>query len=268
MIQVHPSAVVEKSVKLADGVKIGPNCVIESGVSVGENTEFIANVVVGKNVTIGANNCFFANTCIGGMPQILGMANDDQFGGLVIGDGNMIREQVTLHPSMHPGKFTTIGNDNLFMIGCHIGHDCTVADKIVMSNYVQIGGHCNIETGSWLSGMVGLHQFVTLGKWCYLAGLAGVTHDIPPFVIASGHYPTRVRSINKRGMSRAGLGSESQHKILQAYKLLYRNKKPLMTNAKALAANDDLDPNVRDILDSIMKSSQHRHGRYLETLRD
>jgi acyl-[acyl carrier protein]--UDP-N-acetylglucosamine O-acyltransferase len=70
-------------------------------------------------------------------------------------------------------------------------------------------------------------------------------------------------------MSRAGLNAESQYKILQAYKLLYRNRKnPLLENAKALAANDDLDPNVRDILDSIMKSSQHRHGRYLETLRD
>lgn len=268
MSQIHPSAVIAGDAKLADGVSVGPNCVIESAVSIGSGTVLDPNVVVGKNVTIGENNHLFPNCVIGGTPQVLGLGPDDEIGKLVIGNNNIIREQVTIHPSMHPGEATRIGNDNLLMVGAHIGHDCVLEDKIVMSNLVQIGGHCKIETGVWLSGVVFLHQFVTLGKWCYAAGLAGVNRDIPPFLIVSGHYPPRIRGVNKRGMVRAGLTEQQQQKVLDAYKKLYRRDgSSLLSNARLLAQEDGLDENVRAMVDMIIKSSEHRFGRYLEKFR-
>ena len=154
------------------------------------------------------------------------------------------------------------------MIGVHIGHDCVLEDKIVLSNYVQISGHCKIETGVWLSGMVLLHQFVTIGKWCYAAGLAGINHDVPPFMIVSGHYPPKVRGVNKRGIVRAGLNEEQQKNVLRAYKKLYRHQGVLLENARELSKEDGLDENVRAIVESIVRSSEHRFGRYLETFRD
>jgi len=267
MAQVHPSAVIHKDVRLADSVTIGPNCVIESGVSIGADTILDANVVIGKKVKIGKGNHFFANCVIGGRPQILGLGPDEPIGGLAIGNGNIFREQVTIHPSIDKDKWTTVGNDNLLMIGVHIGHDCILEDKIVMSNYVQISGHCKIETGVWLSGMVLLHQFVTVGKWCYAAGLAGINKDVPPFLMVSGHYPPRVRGINKRGLIRAGFTQEQQRKIFEAYKKLYRQGGTLLENAKALAAEDRLDENVRAMTETIIKSSQQQFGRYLEKFR-
>jgi len=269
MIQVHPSAVVDKDTQLAEGVIIGPNCVIESEVSIGAGTVLDANVVIGKNVEIGRNNHFFANCTIGGLPQILGLNPDTEIGGLLIGDNNTIREQVTIHPSMQPEGLTKIGNENLLMIGAHIGHDCLLEERIVLSNYVQISGHCKIETGVWLSGMVLLHQFVTIGKWCYAAGLAGINRDIPPFLIVSGHYPPRVRGVNKRGLERAGLSEQQQEKIIEAYKKLYRQGGgALLENARALAQDDGLDENVRAMVDMIIKSGEQRFGRYLEKFRD
>ena len=268
MIQVHPSAIIDKEAHLAEGVVIGPNCVIEGGVSIGVGTVLDANVVIGRDVEIGQNNHFFANCVIGGTPQILALDPDCEIGGLVIGDNNTIREQVTIHPSMYPGKFTKVGSENLFMIGVHIGHDCTIEDKVVLSNYVQISGHCKIETGVWFSGMVLLHQFVTVGKWCYAAGLAGINHDVPPFLIVSGHYPPRVRGVNKRGLVRAGFGEQQQQKIIEAYKKLYRQGGTLEDNAKALGAEDGLDENVRAMVEAITRGSQQRFGRYLETFRD
>ncbi len=265
--QIHPSAVVSKDAQLASGVIVGPNCVVESGVSIGENTVLSANVVIGKDVKIGKNNRLFPMCVIGGSPQILGLKPDAPVGGLVIGDGNTIREQVTIHPSMHAGEMTKIGNDNLFMIGVHIGHDCVLEDKLVMSNYVQISGHCKIETGVWFSGLVVLHQFITIGKWCYAAGLAGINHDIPPFLIVSGHYPPEVRGVNKRGLMRAGLNLQQQENIMEAYKKLYRQKTPLLENARVLAKEDGLDENVRAMVDMIIKSSEQRFGRYLEKFR-
>jgi len=268
MVEIHPSAVVHKSACLGRGVTIGPNCVVESGVSIGAGTRLDANVVIGANVRIGENNRFHANCVIGGRPQILGLGAEAPVGGIVIGDRNQIREQVTIHPSIYEDKYTQIGSDNLLMIGVHIGHDCVVEDKIVMSNYAQISGHCKIETGVWLSGMVVIHQFCTIGKWCYAAGLAGLNRDIPPFLVVSGHYPPRVRGVNKRGMVRAGLDEQKQQRIQEAYERLYRKPGPLLANARALAREDGLDENVRAMIDAIFKSSEHRFGRYLETFHD
>jgi UDP-N-acetylglucosamine acyltransferase len=266
--RIHPSAVIASDAKLAEGVIVGPNCVIGSWVSIGAGTVLEPNVVVGKNVTIGQNNRFFPNCVIGGTPQVLGLKPDDEIGKLIIGDNNIIREQVTIHPSIHPSEATRIGNDNLFMIGVHIGHDCVLEDKIVMSNFVQISGHCKIETGVWLSGVVLLHQFVTIGKWCYAAGFAGINRDIPPFLIVSGHYPPRIRAVNKRGMARAGLTQQQQQNILDAYRKLYRGDgSSLLENARVLAAEDGLDENVRAMVDMIIKSSEQRFGRYLELFR-
>jgi len=267
MIKVHPSAVVGKEAQLAEGVTIGPNCVIDGGVSIGAGTVIDANVVIGKNIKIGENNHFFANCVIGGMPQVLGLSPDAERGGLLIGDRNILREQVTIHSSIYQGEFTKIGHDNLFMVGVHIGHDCTVEDKTVMSNYVQLSGHCKIETGAWFSGLAAMHQFVTFGKWSYAAGLAGINRDIPPFLIVSGHYPPRIRGVNKRGMDRAGLSEQQQEKIFEAHKKLFRQGNALLENAKTLAEEDGLDENVKAMVDMIIKSSEQQFGRYLEKFR-
>lgn len=266
-IMVHPSAVVAPDVELAEGVFIGPHCVIENGVSIGAGTKLTANVYVGKNVIIGKGNHLFPNCSVGCPPQVLGLGADSEYGSLEIGDNNTIREQVTIHPSMKKDGSTKIGNDNLIMIGVHIGHDCIIEDKLVLSNFVQISGHCKIGTGVWFSGMVLLHQFITVGKWCYAAGLAGINHDIPPFLIVSGHYPPKVRGVNKRGLKRAGLNEQQQEKIIEAYKRLYRNGQPLLKNAHSLAEEDGQDENVMAMVDAILKSSEHRYGRYLETFR-
>lgn len=267
MAEIHASAVVHKDVDLGEDVRIGPNCVIHSGVSIGSGTTLDANIVIEKDVTIGKNNRFFSNSVIGTLPQVLGLT-EDEAGKLVIGDDNVMHEQVTIHSSMHKDGLTRVGNENFIMVGVHVGHDCQVGDKIVMSNCAQIGGHCNIGTGVWLSGVVAMHQFVTLGKWCYIAGFAGINKDVPPYLTVSGHYPPVIRGVNKRGMQRAGLSEASQERVSEAYRKLYRQGGPLLESVKALAQEDGLDENVREIVDSLLNSSKHQYGRYLETLRE
>ena len=266
-LKIHPSAVVAKGAQLEDDVMVGPHCVIGSGVSIGAGTVLDANVVIDKDVKIGKNNHFFANCVIGCSPQTLGLSPDTEIGKLVIGDGNIFHEQVTIHVSIYPDAATKVGNDNFLMVGVHIGHDCTLEDKIVMSNCVQISGHCKIETGVWFSGLVALHQFVTIGKWSYAAGLTGINRDVPPFLTVSGHYPPRIRGVNKRGLQRAGLSEQQQERIFDAYRKLYRQGGALLENATALAQEDGLDENVRAMIDAITRSSEQQFGRYLEKFR-
>ena len=268
MKQIHSTAVIEEGAIIQEGVVIGPNCFVDTGAVIGEGTILEANVVIGKNVRIGKRNHLFPNCVVGGQPQILNLGPDAKIGGLVIGDDNTIREQVTIHPSMHHDGLTKVGNSNLIMVGVHIGHDCILEDKIVLSNFTQVSGHCKIGTGVWLSGVVLIHQFITIGRWCYAAGLAGINKDVPPFLIVSGHYPPEVRGVNKRGLKRAGLNEKQQKAILDAYKHLYRDdKKPLLQKAKEMAKEAGLDENVRDMVDAVLKSSEHRYGRYLEKFR-
>ena len=265
--KIHPSAVIDETAQLSSDVVVGPNCVVDAGVVIGEGTILDANVVVGKNVRMGKRNQLFANCAVGRPPQLLGITADTKYGLIEIGDDNIIREQVTIHPSIHKGESTVIGNDNLLMVGVHIGHDSVLANKIVLSNYTQISGHCKLEEGVWLSGMVAVHQFVTFGRWCYAAGFSGINQDVPPFVIVSGHYPPEVRSINKRGLGRAGYNEQEQANILDAFRKIYRGEGIFLARVKSFAEENEMDDNVRYMVESIIHSNEHRFGRYLETFR-
>ncbi len=267
MSKIHPTAVVDPKARIGKDVTIGPNCCVEAGTEIGDGTVLDANVVVGENIKIGKKNIFYPNCVIGKNPQMLGAKPDSYSGLLEIGDNNLIRELVTIHPSIYADSKTSVGNNNMIMVGAHLGHDCVVEDQTVISNMTQVSGHCKIETGVWLSASVLIHQFTTIGKWSYATAMSGLNHDVTPFVTVQGHYPPEVRLINERGMMRAGLNEKQQQAILEAFKFLYKSDTPLIENAKALAAKGGLDENVQAMVDSLLKSSQHRFGRYLETLR-
>ena len=265
---IHPTAVVASSAQIGANVKIGPYTVVDEGAVIGDNTTLDAHVVIGKETKMGKNNSIYAGAVIGRPPQILGFDDDTKIGGLQIGDNNTIREFVTIHPSMFPDENTIVGNGNLLMINVHLGHDCVLEDKIVISNATQVSGHCKLETGVWLSGNVLVHQFVTIGKWCYAAGLAGINHDVPPFVIVSGHYPMEVRAINKRGLARAGLGEDEQKAVFKAFKHIWRSDGPILERGKELLEKGDLAEPVQDMVDALVRSNKQRFGRHLELFRD
>lgn len=264
---IHPTAVVASSAQIGSNVKIGPYTVVDEGAVIGDNTVLDAHVVIGKETKMGKNNHVFAGAVIGRQPQILGFDEDSRAGGLTIGDNNTIREFVTIHPSMYPDENTTVGSGNLLMINVHLGHDCVLEDKIVISNATQVSGHCKLETGVWLSGNVLVHQFVTIGKWCYAAGLSGINHDVSPYVIVSGHYPMEVRAVNKRGLVRAGLGEEEQKAVFSAFKHIWRNNGPVLERAKELLEKGDLAVPVQEMVDALIRSNKQRFGRHLELYR-
>lgn len=265
---IHPTAVIDESVQIGSNVTIGPYTVVDAGAVIGDNTVLDAHVVIGENTVLGKQNRVFSGAVIGRPPQILGFDENTKIGGLTIGDHNIIREFVTIHPSMYPDGNTIIGNGNLLMINVHLGHDCVLEDKIVISNCTQVSGHCKIETGAWLSGMIAIHQFVTIGKWCYAAGYSGINHDVPPYVIVSGHYPVEIRAVNKRGLARGGLDEDQQKAVFDAFKYIYRNDGPILERVNELTQKDDLAAPVQDMVNAILNSNKQRFGRHLELFRE
>ncbi len=74
--------------------------------------------------------------------------------------------------------------------------------------------------------------------------------------------------MNKKGLIRAGFTAEQQKRIFKAFKKIYKGNGAFLDRVKAVAAEDGLDENVRYMIESIMRSSEHRFGRYLERFRD
>jgi UDP-N-acetylglucosamine acyltransferase len=120
--KIHPTAVIASSAQIGSNVTVGPYTVVDDSAVIGDNTILDTHVVIGQDVKMGENNRVFAGAVIGRAPQILGFDDNTKIGGLQIGDNNIIREYVTVHPSMFPDANTIVGNGNLLMVNVHLGH--------------------------------------------------------------------------------------------------------------------------------------------------
>jgi UDP-N-acetylglucosamine acyltransferase len=181
---IHPTAVVDSSAELAPDVAIGPYCVIGRDVVIGRGTRLESHVVIEPYTTLGEECQVRQGTVLGGPPQ------DHKFRGersyLVIGNRNIIREFVTIHRASGEDEATRIGDDNMIMAYCHVGHNVWLGNGIIMANQVGMSGHCLVEDRVVFGGIVGLHQFVRIGKFAMIGGMSKVVMDVPPFMLADG----------------------------------------------------------------------------------
>ncbi len=219
-MEIHETAVVSPKAELGRNVKIGPYAVINEEVVIGDNTEIGAHVLIDKWTTIGRNNKIFTGAVIGSQSQDLKYKGDKSY--VKIGDNNIIREYVTVNRATVPGEVTSIGDNNAILAYCHIAHDCKLGNNIVISNVTTLAGHVVVEDGAGLGGYVGVHQFVRIGKMCYIGGWSKVVKDVPPFMKVSGT-PLKVYGLNTVGLERKGVPPESRKALRKAYQLLYQS---------------------------------------------
>jgi UDP-N-acetylglucosamine acyltransferase len=222
-VSIHPLAAVSPYALVGNNVRIGPFCVVEAGVEIGEGTTLASRVVVRSGTSLGRDNQVFEGTVLGGMPQHLHMP--EYPGRLVIGDGNVIRENVTIHRAMDADKDTRIGNHCLLMVGSHVAHDCTLGDNVILTNNAMLGGHVLVADRAYVSGGVAVHQFCRIGQLAMVGGLARVRQDVPPFVTVDGG-TTMVVGLNRVGLRRAGFTAEDVAQLKAAYNVIYRGGLP------------------------------------------
>jgi UDP-N-acetylglucosamine acyltransferase len=219
--RIDPRAVVSPKAQLADDVEIGPFAVIGDHVVIGPRCWIGPHAVVNGPTTLGADNRVFQFASLGDAPQ------DKKYKGeptrLEVGERNIFREYCTVNRGTVTGNgVTRIGDDNMLLAYTHVGHDCTLGNKIVLSNLVMLGGH--VELGDWviMSGYAGAHQFSKIGAHAFIGNNTAVTRDVPPYVLAAGH-PAEPRSINSEGLKRRGFTAEQIRNIKNAYRVLYRS---------------------------------------------
>ncbi|MGF1478989.1 MAG: acyl-ACP--UDP-N-acetylglucosamine O-acyltransferase [Cyanophyceae cyanobacterium] len=217
---IHPTAVIHPEAQLHPSVQVGPYAVIGEKVTIGAQTTIGAHAVIEGPTAIGSSNRIFPGAIIGVEPQDLKYQGADSW--VRIGDRNTIREYVTIHRATNANEATLVGNGNLLMAYVHIAHNCAIEDQTIISNSVALAGHVTIESQATISGVLGIHQFVHIGKMSMIGGMSRINRDVPPFMLVEGN-PARVRSLNLVGLKRRGLTTAETNLLKKAFRLLYRS---------------------------------------------
>ncbi len=220
---IHPLALVSPKARIGANVRIGPFSVVEDDVTVGPGCVLEANVVVKSGTVLGENNHIFEGAIIGGPPQHVHMP--EKPGRVVIGSGNVIRENVTIHRALQPERATLVGDNNLLMCNAHIAHDCQVGNNTIIVNNVMLAGHVIVEDRAYLSGAVAVHQFCRIGTLAMVGGQAHINKDVPPFVTVDG-LSSYVVGLNTIGLRRAGFDAKTIAHLKAAYRVIYRSGLP------------------------------------------
>jgi len=219
--RIHPTAIVHRNARIAEGVEVGPYSVIGEHVSIGKDSKIGAHVLIEGWTTLGERNQIFPFSSIGTPPQDLGYGNEETY--LIIGNDNIIRECTTIHrATTKEERKTVIGDYNFLMAYSHIAHDCKLSDHITMANSVALGGHVVIGEHAVLGGIVAVHQLVKIGMYSMIGGQSAVAKDIPPYVSASGNR-ARLYGLNTVGLRRAGFSAETIGSLKKAYRIIFRS---------------------------------------------
>lgn len=240
MTDIHPTAIVAESARLGESVRIGPYAIVEEDAQIGDRSEIMPQAQVRSNSVVGADCHIGSGALIGADPHYVGFDRTTK-SWAEIGAKNTIREYVTIHRSIEAGGATTLGDENYLMNGSHLGHDCHVGSYNVLANNVLLGGHVEMGNHCFLGGGSVYHQFIRIGDYVMAQGLAGTSHDIPPFTMLAGT-DNEIAGLNVVGIKRGGFESADRKEIKEVFKIVYRSQLNLKQALEELEKKDWGDP--------------------------
>ena len=232
---VHPTAFVDPSVKLAEGVYVGPNAVVMEGAEIGKNTKICACSYVGQFVKIGENTmlhpgvrvmhrCIIGNRVIihgGAVIGADGFGYNATFRGLVKVPQNGI---VRIDDDVEIGACSTIDRarfgmtwikkgvkiDNLVFVA----HNVIVGESSVLIGQSGVAGSAELGRGVVLQAKAGVNGHITMGDGSKVLGCSAAQKSTAP------------------GDTVFGVPGESQEAYLERFALPIRMKKVLARLAK------------------------------------
>lgn len=254
---IHPTAIVSKHAEIASDAEIGPYAIVRGRTTIGSQTKVDPHAVVGNDdgVTIlGQKNRVHTGAVVGGPPQDLKYAGEPTR--LEVGDNNTFREFVTVNTgTVGGGGVTRIGSHNLLMAYVHVAHDCVLGNNIVIANTTNFAGHVTVEDFVRIGGVCSFNQFITIGKFSYIAGDSAVNKDVLPFAIAQGKYAV-VRATNKIGLERAGFAKEDIESINRAIRFLIMGNRTIEEALEEIQNNCRPSENLDHLVQFVKKSTR------------
>lgn len=215
---IHPTAVLDDSVRLGTDVAIGANVVVEDGVEIGDRCTILPGTVVLRDAVLG-NDCFIhANVTIREAVR-LGDRVVVHAGAVLGSDGfGYVQNGAILHKVPHVGT-VEIGDDveiganacidrattGVTRIGrgtkidnlVQIAHNVKVGESSVLCAQVGVSGSTEIGCGVTLAGQVGLVGHIRIGDQAVVGAQSGVCKSVPAGRMVSG-YPAQPHWVELR----------------------------------------------------------------------
>ena len=253
MAGIHPSAVIEDGAVIGADCTIGPFCVVGAQVVLGDRVDLKSHVVIVGDTHIGEDTVVFSFSVLGEIPQ------DRKFSGeatrLRIGARNRIREHVTMNTGTEGGgSETRVGDDGLFLAGCHVAHDALVGDRVTVVNSAAIAGHCVIEDDVIIGGLCGIHQFVRVGRGAIIGAVTMVTNDVIPHALVQASRG-ELDGLNLVGLKRKGVKRSDITALRAAFQMLKDGEGTFHDRAERLKDESD-SAYVREMVEFILGPSE------------
>ena len=218
---IDSRAIIHEAAKVADDVIIGPYAVIGENAIIDSGCHISPHVVIGKNAILGKNNRIYQFASVGEEP--IDRTFHGEFSQLILGDNNIIRECATIHGGTAKEEgITRVGDNNLIMNYAHIGHDCQIGNHVTLVNSAGLAGHVRVDDHATVGASCGIHQFCRIGAYAFIAHMALITQDVPPYLMVASTPATSPCGINSEGLKRAGFNAQEIRNLREAYKVIYR----------------------------------------------
>ena len=249
MTKIHASAVIEPGAQLGNDVVVGPFCVVGPQVVLGDRVELKSHVVISGDTQLGEDTMVFPFSVIGEIPQDLKF--DGENSGLVIGARNRIREHVTMNAGTKGGGgVTRVGDDGLFMAGCHIAHDAQVGNRVIVVNSAAIAGHCVLEDDVINGGLAGIHQWVRVGRGAIIGAVTMVTNDVIPYGLVQAPRGA-LDGLNLVGLKRRGVARADITALRAAFQMLAQGEGTFQDRTRRLGEESE-SAYVQEIVDFVL----------------
>jgi UDP-N-acetylglucosamine acyltransferase len=249
--EISPKAEVSPKATIGNNVKIFPFAYIEDDVVIGDNCIIFPFVSICSGTRMGKNNKVHQGSVIGALPQ------DFEFRGekseCIIGDNNIIRENVVINRATHTGGQTVIGNDNFLMEGAHISHDTKVGNQCVFGYGTKIAGDCEIGNGVIFSSSVIENAGTRVGEGAMIQAGTTFSKDVPPYIIAGGA-PVAYGGVNTTMCSSYGISDKVLKHIANAYRLVFHGNTSVFDAVNQIKEQVPDSPEIQTLV-AFMESS-------------
>ncbi len=238
-MNIHPTVIIEEDVNIDSSVEIDAYSIIRTGTAIGSGTKIGTHVEIAPFTKIGCDNKIYKGSYLGGSPQDINY-DDRQVKAkqakplLKIGNGNTIREYVTMHHSTTTDQPTQLGNNNYLMAHCHVAHDCLIRNHVIIANYSSLAGFVFVDDHAFISGSTVVHQYVRIGKHAMIGGLCRISQDVAPYAKIADEN-SKLCGINWIGLKRAGWNDDKLLQLKKVFKTLFHQKSTLKTNIKEVS---------------------------------
>ncbi len=249
---ISPRAEISPKAKIGDNCKIFPFVYIEDDVVIGDNCIIFPFVSILNGTRMGARNKVHQGSVLAALPQDFNFCGEKSE--LIIGENNIIRENVVINRATHTGCRTVIGNDNFLMEGAHISHDTKIGDSCVIGYGTKIAGDCEIGNGVIFSSSVIENAKTRVGEGAMIQAGTTFSKDVPPYIVVGGK-PVGYNGPNNVMMTNYGITEKVQKHIANAYRLVFNGQNSVFDAVLQIKDQVPDSPEIRNII-SFLRSTQ------------